>query len=121
MIAEVVPGIYSVEHQVAEGKNAIIFSQRGAWAIDTGTYPAEGQAMADFIRQRGYMPNRLLLTHGHGDHVLGSTVFREADVIAHTLTLVEISTLTPHAGRASGSFNGSVDRTDHLAHDHLCR
>ena len=95
MIREIVPNIYTVDHQVAEGKNAIIFSARGAWAVDAGIDPAEGEEMVNFIQQYGYTVNRLLLTHGHGDHVLGSTPFQGADVFAHALTPVEIERLLP--------------------------
>ena len=64
MFDEIVPGVYSAGHQVAEGKTAIVFGARGALAIDGGTYPQEGQAMADFIRDNGSAPDRLALTHG---------------------------------------------------------
>jgi glyoxylase-like metal-dependent hydrolase (beta-lactamase superfamily II) len=74
-VTEVLPGLYTSDHQVAEGKNAIILGERGALAVDVGTYPEEGQIMADFIRSQGYTPNRVILTHGHGDHVLGGAAF----------------------------------------------
>lgn len=101
MIDEVAPGIFAVEHQVAEGKNAIVLSQRGAWAVDSGTDPAEGQSMYDFICQQGFRPDRLIYTHGHGDHVLGSCAFQGADVIAHVLTPLEIERLLPSFARRS--------------------
>ena len=103
MITEITPTLFTVDHQVAEGKNVILFGKHDAWAVDTGTDVAEGNEMADFIRSRGYAPNRLLYTHGHGDHVLGSAPFQGADVFAHALTPHEIRrllpTLTQRAGR----------------------
>lgn len=92
---EVARGIYAVDHAVAEGKNAIIFSDKGAWAVDTGTFPAEGRAMREFIQARGYAADKLIYTHGHPDHVLGSADFRAALVVAHALTPVEIHRLLP--------------------------
>jgi glyoxylase-like metal-dependent hydrolase (beta-lactamase superfamily II) len=86
MFSEIVPGVFAVEHQVAEGKNGILFSRRGAVAIDGGNYPEEGQAMAEFIRARGETPDRLILTHGHGDHVLGAAALAGGEVIAHART-----------------------------------
>ena len=86
MFAEVAPGVYSVEHRVAEGKNALICGRRGALAIDGGTYTEEGQAMADYLRKRGYVADRLALTHGHGDHVLGAKPLADGEVYAHART-----------------------------------
>lgn len=91
MITELCPGIYSVDHSVAEGKNGIVLTQRGAIAIDVGLKPEEGQAMADFIRQCGYEPNRVILTHGHSDHVLGGAAFDGAEVYAHADICEEIA------------------------------
>ena len=82
-ITEVAPGIYSFDHDRAEGKNAIILSQRGAVAVDVGDSSAVGQGMADFIRSQGYSPDRVILTHGHDDHVLGGAAFAGCEVYAH--------------------------------------
>ena len=102
MIREIIPGVYTADHAVAEGKNAIVVGQRAVWAIDAGTYAAEGQEMADFIRSLGRTPDRLLYTHGHGDHALGSGAFRDAlEIVAHELMPVECRRLLPLlAGRA---------------------
>jgi glyoxylase-like metal-dependent hydrolase (beta-lactamase superfamily II) len=86
MFNEVTAGVYSAEHRVAEGKNAIVFGSRGALAIDGGTCEEEGQAMADFIREKGCEPNRLALTHGHGDHVLVAGPLAGGEVYAHART-----------------------------------
>ena len=85
-IQEVAPGIYATDHRVADGKNAVILGERGALAVDVGTYPEEGQIMADFIRQQGYTPDRVILTHGHGDHILGGAAFVGSEVYAHEKT-----------------------------------
>ena len=101
MITEIIAGVYTVDHAVAEGKNAIIVGQRAVWAIDAGTYAHEGQEMADFIHGLGSEANRLLYTHGHGDHVLGSGAFRGAETVAHDLMPTECRHLLPQlAARA---------------------
>lgn len=92
MITELCPGVYTADHTVAEGKNGIVFTERGAIAIDVGLKPEEGRAMADFILERGFQPNRVILTHGHSDHVLGGEVFAEAEVYAHSRVIDEIRT-----------------------------
>lgn len=95
MISEILPGIFTVDHAVADGKNAIIFGPRGAWAVDAGTHAHEAQTMIDFIRAHGTPADRLIYTHGHGDHALGSAPFRGAEVIAHRLMPVECRRLLP--------------------------
>jgi len=95
MFTEVAPGVFSAEHQVAEGKNAIVFGARGVLAIDAGMYLEEGQAMADFIRRRGREPERFALTHGHGDHVLGARPLAEGEVFAHAATPAVIRRQVP--------------------------
>lgn len=119
MFTEVAPQIYTVDHAVAEGKNAVLLGRRAALAIDTGTYVEEGQALVDFIRGQGYRPNRLLYTHGHGDHILGSEAFRLAhdvgasqmtaateidlEVMAHAKTPVEMRRLLPALAHRGGT------------------
>jgi glyoxylase-like metal-dependent hydrolase (beta-lactamase superfamily II) len=83
MSTEIAPGVFVFDHAVAEGKNAIVAGDAAAWAIDTGTHPAEGQELADALRRLDRPGRRLIYTHGHADHVLGSAAFRGADVVAH--------------------------------------
>ena len=42
--------------------------------------------MADFIRGKGFEPNRMMLTHGHGDHIWGGKPLAMGEVFAHHLT-----------------------------------
>lgn len=89
VITEVAPGIFTADHQVVAGKNAIVFGTRRVLAVDTGTPEHEGQAMVDFIRSQSRTPAWLGITHGHGDHVLGGGPFMSAgvlDVFAHAGT-----------------------------------
>ncbi len=82
MLIEVASGIFAADHRVAEGKNAVIIGARAALAIDTGSNPEEGQALADLIRTQNRVPDRLLYSHGHGDHIFGSSAFLDAEVFA---------------------------------------
>ncbi len=104
MITEIIPGLYTVDQAVADGKNAIIVGQRAAWAIDTGTHVHEGQEMADFIRGLGRAADRLIYTHGHGDHALGSAAFQGAEIVAHELMPVEMRRLLPGLAARAGKF-----------------
>ena len=102
MITEVTSGIFSADHSVAEGKNAIVIGTRGAVAIDTGLLPEEGQAMYDFIRDRGLEPNRVILTHGHSDHIFGGLAFAGAEVYASATTPDEIHRQTREFAERKG-------------------
>lgn len=99
-VQEVFSGVFCVDHSVAEGKNGVILGQRGALVIDVGTLPTEGEALAALVRQRGFMPTRVVITHGHSDHVLGGAAFDGAEVFANVLTPSEIQRhLTTYASR----------------------
>lgn len=86
MFSEVADGVFSVDSRFVEGKNGIILGRRGALTVDVGLYPDEGQAMADFVRSKGWQPDRVVLTHGHHDHVLGGVAYQGAEVFAHIKT-----------------------------------
>jgi len=86
MFTEVAPGVFSVASRFVDGKNGIILGSRGALAVDGSNYDDEAQATADFIRQKGYDPNRLALTHGHSDHIFGAAPLAQGEIFAHALT-----------------------------------
>lgn len=87
MFSEVAPNVFAVHSRFVEGKSGIVIGENGALAVDACNYPDEGAAMAAFIRDRGWETDRLALTHGHGDHILGAEAFRGSDVFAHVSTL----------------------------------
>jgi cyclase len=86
VFTEEAPGVFSVDSRFVEGKNGVVVGSRGAAAIDGSNFPDEGEAMADFISSRGHPVDRLVLTHGHGDHILGAGPLAGGEVYAHTLT-----------------------------------
>jgi glyoxylase-like metal-dependent hydrolase (beta-lactamase superfamily II) len=71
-----------------EGKNGVVFGSRRALLIDVPYHADEAQAIAEFVHGKGMQPNRIQLTHGHGDHALGAETFGDAsvEIFAHTLT-----------------------------------
>ena len=102
MFEQVGPGIYAVHNRWVEGKAGIVLGERAALAIDACGHPDEGQAMVEFIRSRGFEPHRLALTHGHGDHILGSEAFLGAEVYAHANTDAVIRSQLAGWARRSG-------------------
>ena len=94
-IHELAPSVFSVDSRFVDGKNGIVIGKRAALAIDGSNYGDEGAAMASFIRQNGFEPHRLALTHGHGDHILGAGPLAQGEIFAHALTPVEIEKQIP--------------------------
>ena len=88
---EEAPGVFSVDSRFVEGKNGVVLGSRGAVGIDGSNFPDEGEAMARFMRSKGYQPDRLVLTLGHGDHILGAKPLADGEVFAHDLTRGVIS------------------------------
>ncbi len=59
----------------------LVRGRTGAVLIDTGTTLVEAAAIDADVRQiAGHPVSHVVLTHKHFDHVLGSSVFAEADV-----------------------------------------
>ncbi|MFN8498542.1 MAG: MBL fold metallo-hydrolase [Anaerolineae bacterium] len=54
----------------------------GAILIDPAIYPAEIEAMRDFLAARDIEPSYLILTHSHWDHVFGPQHFPDVPVVA---------------------------------------
>jgi glyoxylase-like metal-dependent hydrolase (beta-lactamase superfamily II) len=106
VFTEIAEDVYVVNHRLVDGKNAIVFGRRGALAVDACNYADEGEAMAGFIRSHGATPNRLALTHAHGDHILGSAAFSGADVYAHMAAPLTIEKHLP--AWAARYFDGSL-------------
>ncbi len=86
LFAELAPGVFSFSSRFVEAKYGIIFGARAALIVDVPYYDDELRAVAAFVAANERAPDRIQLTHGHGDHVLGAAVFGGAEVFAHALT-----------------------------------
>ncbi|MEO6060435.1 MAG: MBL fold metallo-hydrolase [Thermoflexales bacterium] len=84
--SELAPGVFSFSSRFVEAKYGIVIGARSALIIDVPYFEDELRAVADFVTAKQRAPNRIQLTHGHGDHVLGAAVFGGAEVFAHALT-----------------------------------
>ena len=73
-------GLYA---QVTAGA---VLTSEGAVIIDTLPFPSETQQIAEFISKRSSNGIRyVILTHYHADHTYGAYLFRNAQVISHSL------------------------------------
>jgi len=45
------------------------------WLVDPGMHP---QPLLEYLYERGLSPSRILLTHGHGDHIAGIAEVKQA-------------------------------------------
>lgn len=54
-----------------------IGSAAGCWIVDPGL-PPQGEEIVAFIADKKLQPEKLVLTHAHGDHIAGVDMVREA-------------------------------------------
>jgi cyclase len=67
----------------AEVTATVIFTDEGAIVVDTLPFPQETRQIRDFVVQRRTHVIYVINTHSHADHVYGTYLFPEADVVAH--------------------------------------
>lgn len=67
----------------AEVTASVIFTEEGAIVVDTLPFPQETRHMRDFIAQRHAKVLYVVNTHSHADHIYGTYLFPEAEVVAH--------------------------------------
>ncbi len=85
-ICEVADGIFPIVHgrgQVGVANATFILAGEHTLVVDTMTFPAMAQQMAEAIAYRGGRVGTVLNTHHHIDHMGGNTAFRDAHLIAH--------------------------------------
>jgi cyclase len=67
----------------AEVTATVIFTDEGAVLVDTLPFPQETRHIRDFIAQRRMKALYVINSHSHADHVYGTYLFPEAEVVAH--------------------------------------
>jgi glyoxylase-like metal-dependent hydrolase (beta-lactamase superfamily II) len=77
-------GIYVFTSGVyAEVTATVIFTSEGAIVVDTLPFPQETRFIREFLNQRRTKALYVINTHSHADHIYGTYLFPEAEVIAH--------------------------------------
>lgn len=67
----------------AEVTATAIFTDEGAVLVDTLPFPQETRLIREFINQRRTKVLYVVNTHSHADHIYGTYLFPEAEVVAH--------------------------------------
>jgi glyoxylase-like metal-dependent hydrolase (beta-lactamase superfamily II) len=84
-LEQVSDNIYANMEGKTGGNVGIILLEEGVAAIDA-QYPVSGLDFRHSINSVTHKPvAHLLLTHYHGDHVLGSLAFEDCEIVAHHL------------------------------------
>ena len=113
-IDEVIPGVFTLDHEPADGKDVVLLTRRGGWAIDAGNEAADGRAIRDLLARQAGRADRLILTHGHGDHIYGCEALGAGEIIATVHAPEVIRCQAPAWARRFGG-------TEQEAPDHLPR
>lgn len=67
----------------AEVTATVVFTDEGAILVDTLPFPQETRHIREFITQRRMKTLYVINTHSHADHIYGTYLFPEAEVVAH--------------------------------------
>lgn len=67
----------------AEVTATVILTDEGAILVDTLPFPQETRQVRDFVAQRRTKVLYVINTHSHADHIYGTYLFPEAQVVAH--------------------------------------
>lgn len=67
----------------AEVTATVIFTDEGAVLVDTLPFPQETRQVREFVAQRRTKVAYVINSHSHADHIYGTYLFPEAQVVAH--------------------------------------
>lgn len=104
------------EGQKPKGFFPVIVSRDGLIVVDTPMFPSEARAMRaaviDGLGRRDFL--YLINTHHHWDHTMGNQFFREATIVGHAFTPIDMETFTGErfkrfiAQRKEASHKGTI-------------
>jgi glyoxylase-like metal-dependent hydrolase (beta-lactamase superfamily II) len=81
---EIGDGVYRRRYEALDQNIGIVLSSTGVLVIDTRSVPSHGDEIAADLAGLTSLPVRWVInTHWHWDHVLGNSVFSEAEIWGH--------------------------------------
>jgi glyoxylase-like metal-dependent hydrolase (beta-lactamase superfamily II) len=81
---EVGDRVYRRRYPLLDQNIGVVLGSSGALVIDTRSVPSHGREIADELRDLTALPVMWVInTHWHWDHVLGNSVFGEAEIWGH--------------------------------------
>lgn len=81
---EIGDGVYRRRYELLDQNIGVVLGSGGALVIDTRSVPSHGREIADELGGLTSMPVMWVInTHWHWDHVLGNSVFGDAEIWGH--------------------------------------
>jgi len=80
---QLTPDLWVMQSELYFTNSGIFISQGQAGLIDPCMFPQEIEAIASFVAEHSAVPQALVMTHSHWDHILGPERFPGVKTIAH--------------------------------------
>lgn len=107
-------GVYRCRLPFCDVTIGLVLGQAGAVLVDTGTTLAEAAAIDADVRQlSGSRITHVVLTHKHFDHVLGSSMFTDAEIYSAPEVVEYLSSGTDQLRADALRFGANAAEIDH--------
>jgi len=90
-ITQLTPNLWVAQSTRFSVNSGIFLDAGRACLIDPGMLPIEIEAIANFVAEQDAIPQVMILTHSHWDHLLGAEYFPGIKTVAHANYLTEVS------------------------------
>jgi hydroxyacylglutathione hydrolase len=90
-IRQLTPNLWVAQSELYLTNSGIFLSGEQACLIDPAVFPHEIEAIARFVAKQKAVPQTIVLTHSHWDHILAPKHLPGIKTIAHTNYLAETS------------------------------
>ncbi len=112
---EVGPGVMVARHQDLDLNCGLVIGCQRVLVIDTATTTAQGEELADAVRQVTPLEQVVVNTHAHYDHCFGNAAFRNSQIYAHVGAADGLRDTAEHQRQAAMSHLFEAGRSDDAA------